>query len=745
MNTNTTSIAQKTRSVELCANNIPQEMKEIPQWIGWKGFAKAEGKITKKPYTLDGKYQSSFHEHHSFDQALKSLENGLIDGIGFAMAGAGYICIDLDGEDLSDIPESLLSITNSSYAEKSPSGNGLHIWFKGKWPGERSKQGKENRYTADGFKVECFYDTGYLTMTGDAVNELDIEENQDLIDFIYNTTYRKKSEKAAPEVLLNQPQTSLQDEQVLNELLKNPSNRSLYKDGDISKFDYDHSKADYALCKGLARVSTDAEQIERLFRKSALFRDEPEKHKTYPARTIANAMLEVAAEKEKELSEFSVIPSENPQEDALELTYFGGPKGNTFIPKWLGDDIMREYPTFFNGTHLYFYRDGVYHRDHGGIIGRIVVEKLGDMFKKNHLSETLAYLQNKRWIKPERVDTSTELINVKNGLLEWKTGKLHPHTSDHLSTIQLPITYNPTAKAPNIEKFFTDIVSSDTIPTLCEWFGYTMIPSTRYEKAVILTGSASNGKSKFLELYERFIGRDNTSNVTLQDLENNRFKLAQLQGKLANVYADISSQAMEKTSVFKTVVSGDRVSAEFKGKDSFDFKPFARLTFSANELPKSRDLTDGYFRRLIIVDFPNTFGKNGLKKDPHILDKITTEEELSGLLNMALDGLKRLSKNGEFTENESTLKAIEQYRREIDPLISFLDERCHLDEEADVDKQELYDAYLQWSHSAGVKPLGKIRFYGRIEKDAKAIDYRPSPKAKRHFKGIGLLEIDMFD
>lgn len=736
------SIPQKVEIMLKNTANIPAEMKGIPQWVGWKGFPKADGKLTKKPYTLDGKYQASFKKHHSFTEVIASLEANHIDGIGFAMSKeAGYVCIDLDGDSLEDIPESLRSLTNHSYAERSPSGNGLHIWFKGEWPGKKSTQGKENRFTKDGFKVECFYETGYLTMTGDAINDLDIEENQMMIDYIYNMTEGKEEVLNAPSYS-PQPLTNLEDEAVLKEVLKKKVNLELYRSGDTSKFGHDHSKADFALCLAIAKVSTDADQIERLFRNSALFRDEPEKHHSYPSRTVASAMLKAAAEKEKE-SALRIIEQENttgkPSESALELTYFGGDKGTTFIPKWLGDDILREYPLFFNGTHIHVYKDGVYHRDQGGIIGRLVVDKLGDMYKKDRLSETVSYLQHKRWINSERVDASKELINVKNGLLEWKTGVLHPHTPDHLSTIQLPINYNPDAKSPNIEKFLHDIVSGDTIPTLYEWFGYSTIPSTRYEKAVILTGTGANGKSKFLELYQLFVGEANTSNISLQELENNRFKLAQLQGKLANVYADIPSQGMEKTNVFKTVTSGDRINAEFKGKNGFDFKPFARLTFSANELPKSADLTDGYFRRLIIVDFPNKFGEGGLKKDPHIMDKLSTAEELSGLLNLAIQGLNRLETQGFFTENQTTLEAIQQYKKEIDPLITFVDECCALNEDANVDKQMLYDEYVKWAYSAGVKALGKIKFYGRMEKSLKVQEYRSTPTAKRRFKGISLL------
>lgn len=728
----------KTSMVE----KIPQEMKELPQWIGWKAFPKSDGKLTKKPYSLNGQYPASFKDHHTFNEVLESLAAGYIDGIGFAMSKkTDYVCIDLDGNSLDDIPESLMSLANHSYTERSPSGNGLHIWFKGKWPGNRSAQGKENRYTKDGFKVECFYETGYLTMTGDVINDLDIEENQMMLDYIYNMTEGKEVETSSFEVVKNRPLTNFEDEAVLKEILKKKVNRELYVEGDLSKFAYDHSKADFALCLALAKVSTDAEQIERLFRSSALFRDEPEKHKSYPARTIANAMLKAATENEKEFT-LHVAEEKTPNTatpvTVIDARYFGGEKGTTFIPKWLGDDILKEYPVFYNGSHIYVYRDGVYRRDQGGIIGRLVVEKLGDMFKRDRLSETVAYLQNKRWIKPDKVDANPELINVKNGLLEWKTGKLHPHTPDHLSTIQLPVTYDPSAKAPNIEKFMSEIVSRDTIPTLQEFFGYSMIPSTRYEKAVILTGEGANGKSKFIELYQMFIGESNISNIALQDLEGDRFKLAQLQGKLANVYADIPAKAMEKTNVFKTVTSGDRISAEFKGKDSFEFKPFARLMFSANELPKSSDLTEGYFRRLIIVDFPNTFGKNGLKKDPHIMDKISTSDELSGLLNIALTGLQRLESQGEFTNNQDTIDATNQYKRDIDPLITFIEECCFISEDANVDKQKLYDEYVSWTYRAGLRALGKITFYKRIGKAVNLKEYRPSPAANRRYRGISL-------
>jgi len=304
----------------------------------------------------------------------------------------------------------------------------------------------------------------------------------------------------------------------------------------------------------------------------------------------------------------------------------------------------------------------------------------------------------------------------------------------------LPIKYNEIATCPKIDKFLSEVLPADSIPTIFEWFGYSLIPFTDYEKATFFTGSGANGKSVLIKLYERFIGRNNISNVPLQELEDNRFKLAQLYGKLANVFADIPSSALKKTSVFKTVTSGDSCSAEFKGKDSFDFRPYARLLFSANEMPKSADLTDGFFRRLLVFNFPNKFGEGKLKKDPQLFNKISTETELSGLLNKALIGLQTLIKNGEFTINERTIEAIEQYKYDIDPLISFIEEECELDNQYHEVKQNLYDAYTWWATRSGSKALGRNKFYTRMEKSFNLKEVRIDPLAPRKWRGIRLRE-----
>lgn len=465
----------------------------------------------------------------------------------------------------------------------------------------------------------------------------------------------------------------------------------------------------------------------------------PDKYDLEPAEVARS--IESAYEKTKDNPKKTGRSSANTDftdlGEVIDSPYF---EGKRFVPKFLADELTAEVQLVFDGNSLYRYQEGIYRAIHDFEIRVMARERLNKHFRKSYADETIHYIKVDCYRPIKDSEPDTRYLNVLNGLLDWKEGKLLPHDPERFSTIQLPILFDPDATAPKIEKFIRDVVPEDTIPMIYEWFGYSVIPSTQYQKAVMLTGSGSNGKSKFIELYEKFLGTDNISNVPLQDLEGNRFKLAQIYGKLANTFADIPAKSLEKSSVFKTVVSGDRTSAEFKGRDSFDFKPFARLMFSANELPRSADLSEGFFRRWLIIPFPHKFGPGGKTGDPDIMDKLLQPQELSGLLNLAIDGLRRLHLNKDFSSNETTETSRADYRREIDNVATFVEECCILDAKMHVSKFDLYSAYCDWCHESGYRPIGKVKYYKRVETLAPVLESKPHGSPRR-YKGIGIIDV----
>jgi putative DNA primase/helicase len=411
--------------------------------------------------------------------------------------------------------------------------------------------------------------------------------------------------------------------------------------------------------------------------------------------------------------------------------------GGSFSPPLLGKEIVQELPCFYDGKVLYAYSQGVYKPNGKQMVRQLCQKKLGTQSRKTRIEEVIYYLETEALTDQQDVNFDDGLINVKNGLLNWKTGELHPHTADRLSTIQLPVVFDPTAQCPEINKFLGAVLPNDAVPTVLEFFGYCLIPSTKYEKSLMLTGRGANGKSTMLKLLVSLLGRENTTSIPLQELADSRWKRADLKGKLLNSFADISHQSLENSSLFKAIISGDEIDAERKGKDPFYFRPYSKMIFSANEIPGSKDASKAFFRRWIVVPFPNSF-EHGKDADPDLLDKLITSSELSGLLNLAISGLTLLSDNNCFTENETTKVALEQYKADVDSVLGFVEEACVIDPEKKCIKKVLFQAYKTWCEEWGLKSLGRTIFYRRLSehypflKDGRATNQSP------HCEGIGL-------
>jgi P4 family phage/plasmid primase-like protien len=386
--------------------------------------------------------------------------------------------------------------------------------------------------------------------------------------------------------------------------------------------------------------------------------------------------------------------------------------GKTFIPKRLADELMEENHFIYSGELLHVYRNGVFVPDAELFVKQQCRKKLGDAARVNHINEVIAHISDMTFVETDELNTRTNLINLKNGMYDWIEKKLLPHNPEYLSTIRIPVEYNPQATCPTVDYFFESTLPSDCLQIADELFGYALIPDTLFEKAFMFPGTGANGKSTFLNLLEGFVGIDNVSKVPLQDFDENRFKRAELFGKLVNLFADLDARALKSSSYFKTIVTGDAIDAERKHRDPFFFRPFARLAYSANQLPYSYDKTFAYYRRWVIIPFPNQFvGKNDDKSLKH---KLTKPDELSGLLNRALTGLNRLFENQDFSDSETVKDALEDYKKQNDTVAAFVADCCEFGEGFEIERTKVYDAYTTFCQNEGFEAVSRIACYNRM-------------------------------
>lgn len=373
----------------------------------------------------------------------------------------------------------------------------------------------------------------------------------------------------------------------------------------------------------------------------------------------------------------------------------------------IGKQLSEEFHWMLFLGRLHIYKDGFYQP--GG--ERIAKERVQEITKNKASStfgrEVVYWLSTAHYVAPEVVDAGT-LINVKNGLLDALTGELHPHTPDHPSTIRLPVAWDPNAHHPRFDQFLNEVLPDQpTRQVLEEALANLLIPDCRYEKATMLTGSGANGKSVFLSAVEAMLGKQNISNLALQEVQE-RFSTAELAGKLANVFADLPKTALEDSGTFKMLVSGDVLKAERKHQNPFTFANRAKLFFSANELPKTKDKTTAFWRRWIIVPFPNQFPEGDPRRDPNLKAKLQEPEALSYLLRLAVEGMRRLVARGHFIESQATKHAMANYKLESDTLASFVAEVLQEGVGLFVGKDELYRSYQDWCVGSGLHAMNKI-------------------------------------
>ncbi|MCE4049909.1 DNA primase family protein [Bacillus sp. Au-Bac7] len=339
----------------------------------------------------------------------------------------------------------------------------------------------------------------------------------------------------------------------------------------------------------------------------------------------------------------------------------------------------------------------------GKIIRQVMNQGCKDSWTSKKESESVKALQRELTITDE-MNSSKEFINLQNGMLNLVDFHIYPHDPKYLSTVQLPICYNPKADFPQFQKFIQDITLNDKEMemVLQEVMGYVLTAETKAEKAFYLFGRGANGKSVLASIMTDLVGKENVSNIPLANF-NQDFGLESIINKTVNISMENEMVGNSlKTDNFKAIVSGDRININIKYRSHINYEPFCKLIFLVNTLPDTSDTTEGYFRKILIVPFKRTFRKE--EQDVHLKDKLLLE--LPGILNWALEGLERLRGNN---YRFSKCKAIEEseylYLLEQNPVQSFVDERVGVGRGA-TRKPDIFPEYLKWLDAQGIDDKG---------------------------------------
>lgn len=357
---------------------------------------------------------------------------------------------------------------------------------------------------------------------------------------------------------------------------------------------------------------------------------------------------------------------------------------------------------------------------------RVIKKVIHDLCDKHQIKFTAASVDGTcNLIKTEAHKTETpfdklpDVINVRNGELHFngQDWVLQPHCRDHFHTTQLPITFDPGAKAPRFEQFMQEIFENDEdkdakISLLLEFMGYTLLNTCRYEKFIMLVGNGANGKSVLLHVIESLLGKKLVCAVQPNQFDN-KFQRAHLKGKKANIITEIDEGATIPDGQLKAITSGELITAEHKHKAPFEIHPFATQWFGTNHLPHSRDYSDALIRRAIIIEFPNQF--TGSNCDPSLKEKLYAE--LPGILNLVLQGLSRVLQKNEFTYCRASEEAKKEWRIETDQVGRFIMERTTPSLDAEIETAVLYEHYKRWVDENGIRSaVNKLNFGKRLER-----------------------------
>ncbi|ETT84199.1 phage/plasmid primase, P4 family [Viridibacillus sp. FSL R5-0477] len=747
-------------------NEIPAELKALPQWILWR-FEERGGKKTKVPYQPNGEMAQANNRRtwSTFATTVKFYMQGNYDGIGFVFSRQdSYIGIDIDKcvvvDKLNTFATEIID-TIDSYTEFSPSGTGIHIIIKGSLP--QSVMGTGRKNTKHGLEI---YSYGrYFTFTGNRENSNDVYDRTDELAGVFEKYFDDSDIQGRVNLAEFEKDEIKHSNEKLWEMMFRSKNgdeiRSLYN-GNLIKDD--HSGSDLALSNHLAFwTGKSAPRMDSMFRETSLMRDKWDRihfsdtGETYGERTIAEAISsttatvldhqndnefsfsfnndEVAEEVEKPARKFKLTDLGNAERIAYEYGH-----------------VIRYIPSvgwyIWNGKYWEYDEKGKLHR----LVAK-VVRKLGESndeteqkwarhCEKHNVRES-AIKDLKILVPGDRSDFDRHkyLLNIENGVVDLKTGKLQPHNRELSLTKMTNITFDESAKCPEWVSFLEQIFLGDKelIEYMQRLIGYSLTGEISEQIMVFLIGGGSNGKSTFINTIKDIMGeygkqaksdtfikkKETGANNDIARLVSSRFVSA------------IESEDGEQLSeaFVKQITGGEPVLARFLRQEYFEFIPEFKVFFTTNHKPVIKGVDEGIWRRVKLVPFNLQLPKE--KRDLKLPEKLSLE--MSGILNWAIEGCLKWQQSG-LCEPVIVKKATGDYKEDMDILGPFLYECCYVPmiDEVKIEAKELYEIYSNWCYKTGEHALKNRAFYRMLE--TKGFKKKKGNQNKTFIHGVTLKE-----
>ena len=387
--------------------------------------------------------------------------------------------------------------------------------------------------------------------------------------------------------------------------------------------------------------------------------------------------------------------------------------------------LFDKFATYLKNQHhiirinnqLHIYKDGIYVPGYTEIENAMIQHIPG--LNRSKRTEVLSYLEI--IVRDNTPTADARMIAFRNGILNIENGEFIGFTPDQVLTNIIPWDWNPEAYNELTDQVLDNISCNDhEIRSLLEeMIGYCMFRRNELGKAFILTGSGSNGKSTFLNMLKRMLGKKNLSVLDLKKLDD-RFSTVMMFGKLANIGDDISDEFITDAASFKKIVTGESIDAEQKGQPKFQFDPYVKLIFSANNIPrigKGRD-SAAIMRRLVIVPFNAKFDETNPDFKPFIGDDLKSEGSMEYLIRLGVEALKKLLKRKKFTSSAAMKQELQEFEETNNPVLGFFHE-AEEDSEIKIENEptkNVYREYQEYCIDTSLTPMSAGEFSKQVKR-----------------------------